>query len=208
MLVMKRAETMDEAQEVFYLPPDIETALWRISADSINKGKERYTFFSQEKLQRREVAYFSSFLQALLYAKQYYLQRLKEFQASDKKYNWTIPELIKLPIKWYGGADLSKMHDLTSVALYGYYEKEDVDIIITHGFFPIVEAAHKADEDRIPLFGWKDDGWLTMCNNPTVNYADIVNWFIMMRKMGFKIKQVCHIIRRRKNLRRIILMKS
>lgn len=115
-----------------------------------------------------------------------------EFQNSDKKYSWTIPELVKLPIKWYGGADLSKMHDLTSVALYGYYQKEDVDIIITHGFFPIVEAAHKADEDHIPLFGWKDDGWLTMCNTPTVNYSDVVGWFIMMRKMGFKIKQVGH----------------
>ena len=51
-------------------------------------------------------------------------------------------------------------------------------------------AHRKADEDNIPLFGWLDDGWLTMCNTPTVNYSDIINWFIMMRKKGFKIKQV------------------
>lgn len=54
-------------------------------------------------------------------------------------------------------------------------------------------AAHKkADEDNIPLFGWADDGWLTMCNSPTVNHADVINWFIVMRKKGFKIKQVGH----------------
>lgn len=111
-----------------------------------------------------------------------------EFKASDRKYNWTIDELAKLPITWFGGADLSKMHDLTAGALYGRYK--DVDITITHSWFPIVQATAKAEEDGIPLFGWKDDGWLTMCNTPTVNHSDIVNWFIEMKKKGFKIKKV------------------
>lgn len=48
----------------------------------------------------------------------------------------------------------------------------------------------KATEDEIPLFGWADDGWLTLCNTPTVNYSDIVNWFVAMRSAGFKIKQI------------------
>lgn len=113
-----------------------------------------------------------------------------EFKNSDKKYNWSLEELAKLPVEWYGGADLSKLHDLTAAALFGKYK--DVDIIITHAFFPVVEAARKADEDNIPLFGWQDDGWLTMCNTPTVNVGDIVNWFKEMRAMGFKIKQVGH----------------
>jgi phage terminase large subunit-like protein len=113
---------------------------------------------------------------------------LDEFRRSDSKYNWTIDELIKLPIEWYGGADLSRMHDLTAAALYGTYK--DVDIAITHAFFPIVNAHLKAEEDSIPLFGWQDDGWLTMCNTPTVNYSDIINWFITMKKRGFKVKQV------------------
>ncbi len=115
---------------------------------------------------------------------------LDEFKNSDKKYKWTLKELAKLPITWYGGADLSKLHDLTAAALYGEYE--GVDIIIPHAWFPIVAAHKKADEDGIPLFGWKDDGWLDMCNNPVVNYADVVNWFIKMKKLGFKIKQVGH----------------
>lgn len=115
---------------------------------------------------------------------------INEFQRSDEQYNWSIEELAKLPINWYGGADLSRMYDLTAAALYGQYG--DVDIIITHGFFPVTQAHRKADEDNIPLFGWQDDGWLTMCNSPTVNTADVVNWFCKMRDMGFKIRQVGH----------------
>lgn len=115
---------------------------------------------------------------------------LDEFRKSDKKYSWTLAELARLPIDWYGGADLSRMYDLTAAALVGNYK--GVDIIITHAFFPVTQAAAKADTDNIPLYGWMDDGWLTMCNSPTVNIADIVNWFISMRKMGFNIRQVGH----------------
>lgn len=126
---------------------------------------------------------------------------IDEFRRSDRKYTWTIEELLKLPINWYGGADLSKLHDLTSSALYGCYynaykdeqgESHDVDIIIPHCWFPIVAAAQKADEDGIPLFGWKDEGWLSMSNNPTVNHAEVIRWFMDMRKKGFKIRQVGH----------------
>lgn len=113
---------------------------------------------------------------------------LETFRVSDSKYSWTIDELINLDIDWYGGADLSKMHDLTAAALVGTYK--GVDIIITHAFFPITRAYIKADEDQIPLFGWLDDGNLTMTNTDVVNYADIVNWFVDMRGRGFKIKQI------------------
>lgn len=124
---------------------------------------------------------------------------IDEFKNSDRKYNWTLEELSKKNIDWYGGADLSKLHDLTAAALYGTYEKaykdeegnyRDVDIIITHAWFPIVMAHKKAEEDNIPLFGWVDDGRLTMCNTPTVNYSDVISWFVKMREMGFKIKQI------------------
>ena len=115
---------------------------------------------------------------------------IEEFRRSDQCYSWTLDELAKLPIDWYGGADLSKLHDLTAAALYGKYQ--GVDIIITHAFFPVVAAHVKADEDNIPLFGWQDDGWLTMCNTPTVNQADVINWFVSMRAKGFKIRQVGH----------------
>lgn len=115
---------------------------------------------------------------------------IEEFRTSDRKYNWTLDELVKMSIEWYGGADLSKMFDLTAAALFGYCKQYDVYIVITHAFFPAPQAAKKADEDEIPLFGWKDDGWLTICNSATVNYTDVVNWFISMRNKGFKITQV------------------
>lgn len=126
--------------------------------------------------------------------------KIEEFRASDRKYHWTLEELKKLPVRWYGGADLSKLHDLTAAALYGTlegYKREDgevvdVDIIIPHAWFPVVAAHIKADEDNIPLFGWKDAGWLDMCNSPVVNHMDVVSWFKAMRHGGFKIKEVGH----------------
>ena len=117
---------------------------------------------------------------------------LDEFQTSDAQYDMTLEELAKLPIKWYGGADLSKLHDLTAAALYGHWKEKDVDILITHGFFPVTAAAQKAEEDQIPLFGWKEDGWLTMTNSATVDTDEVVKWFKSMRDMGFKIAQVGH----------------
>lgn len=113
---------------------------------------------------------------------------IEEFRESDKNYKWTLDELAKLPIKWYGGADLSKLHDLTATALYGEYQ--DIDIVISHAFFPIATAYEKADSDNIPIFGWKDDGVLTLSNTPTVLYDDVVKWFVMMRDKGFKIDMV------------------
>ena len=115
---------------------------------------------------------------------------IDKLKASDRQYNWTLDQLSKLGINWYGGADLSRLHDLTAAALYGQYQ--GVEIVITHGFCPVAMAVEKAEKDQIPLFGWQEDGWLTMSNTPTVNISDIVNWFIAMRKMGFKIRQVGH----------------
>ena len=115
---------------------------------------------------------------------------IEEFRASDKRYNWTLEELARLGINWYGGADLSRMYDLTAAALFGTYQ--GVDIIITHAFCPEVLAVQKGDDDKIPLYDWLDNGWLTMSNTPTMNASDVVKWFIEMRNKGFKIRQVGH----------------
>jgi len=129
---------------------------------------------------------------------------LTEFQISNAKAEkalgidpkWSLQKKLEavkaLGISWYGGADLSKLHDLTTAALYGAHKQTGVDIIIPHCWFPIVMAYVKAEEDNIPLFGWQEDGWLDMCNNPTVNHSDVVNWFVKMQKSGFRIKQIGH----------------
>lgn len=113
---------------------------------------------------------------------------IDEFRNSDRKYKWTLEDLAKLNINWFGGADLSRMYDLTAAALVGEYK--GVTIVITHAFFPVTQAARKADEDNIPLFGWQEDGWLTICNSETVNYSDVVEWFESMKRQGFKIKVI------------------
>ena len=127
---------------------------------------------------------------------------IDEFRRSDKRAGealgiqprWRLEEKLKylagLKIDWYGGADLSKLHDLTAAALHGQYK--GIDIAITHAWFPIVAAARKADEDSIPLFGWKEDGWLEMCNAPTNNHDDVVAWFKHMKQRGYKIREVGH----------------
>ena len=108
--------------------------------------------------------------------------------------DWTLDEkirhILKLPVKWYGGADLSKLHDLTAAVLHGTYK--DIDICLPHAWFPIVAAHVKADKDNIPLFGWQDDGWLDMCNAPTNDHLQVVKWFTDRREQGFKIRQVGH----------------
>ena len=113
---------------------------------------------------------------------------LDTFRESDDKYNWTLEELAQMKIDWFGGADLSKMHDLTATALVGEYN--GVLIVITHAFFPVTRAREKSEEDNIPLYGWLDDGNLTMTNTDIVNYTDIVKWFVEMRNKGFNIKQI------------------
>lgn len=109
-------------------------------------------------------------------------------QESDKQFSWTLEELAHLPIKWYGGADLSKMYDLTGTALHGRYK--NTDICISHGFMPVTAAHLKAEEDQIPFFWWEKQDWLTLCNSDVIEYEDVLKWFLQMRKIGFDIKWV------------------
>lgn len=113
---------------------------------------------------------------------------MQEVITSDQSYDWTIEELAKLPITWYGGADLSKMYDLTGASIHGRYK--DVDISITHGFMPVAAAHIKADEDNIPFLWWEENSWLTLCNSDVIKYDDVVQWFIDMKKLGFSPKWV------------------
>ena len=115
---------------------------------------------------------------------------IEEVIESDAQYNWTVDELTKLPIQWFGGADLSKLHDLTGTGLYGYYPEYDVDIFIPQAFIPRTEALNKANDDNIPVFGWEQDGDLTMTNSDVIQFEEVVDWFIKMRDKGSYINVV------------------
>ena len=113
---------------------------------------------------------------------------LEKFRKSDSQFDWNLKDLKGC--KWYGGSDLSKLHDLTAAALVTL--KDDVLVIWSHAWFPITRAAQKADEDNIPLFGWMDDGWLTMSNSEVTNYSEVVNWYVRQRSEGLKMRQIGH----------------
>ena len=128
---------------------------------------------------------------------------LDEFISSDRRYSWTLDQLKTLVKSWYGGADLSKLHDLTAAALVGevparlaavpnWAPPEDVLVVIPHAWFPVTAAAEKADKDNIPLFGWKDDGWLDMPNEPSMDPTEPVKQFIRWRDAGLRIRKVGH----------------
>jgi hypothetical protein len=143
-------------------------------------------FQAQNDPQQRK-DFFAKSLNVFTSAMETYFD-MAEVEAADSKYHWTLEELAKLPITWYGGADLSKLYDLTGTSLHGRYQ--DVDICITHGFIPVVQAHLKAEEDNIPFFWWEEMGWLTLCNHEVIEYEDVVKWFLSMKQMGFKIKWV------------------
>ena len=128
---------------------------------------------------------------------------LSEFQRSDERYHWTQAELAKLVRAWYGGADLSKLHDLTAACIAGeiparvaaskdWTPPEDVLVLIPHAWFPIAAAQEKADRDQIPLFGWRDDGWLDMPETLSMDPAEPVRQFLKWRGAGFQIRRVGH----------------
>ena len=128
---------------------------------------------------------------------------VEEFRRSDRHYSWTQAETARLVRSWYGGADLSVLHDLTAAGIVGeipaakaatpdWTPPEDVLVILPHCWFPLAAAAEKADRDRIPLFGWVDDGWLDMPNTDSMNPAEPVKQFKLWRSAGFKIRQVGH----------------
>jgi phage terminase large subunit-like protein len=153
-----------------------------------NDPQQRKDFFA------KRINIFTSAMKAYFDINEFRRSNTRAEAALGIGADWTLEQKLKhlarLRVKWYGGADLSKLHDLTAAALHGQYR--GIDITIPHCWFPIVAAAEKADHDKIPLFGWQDDGWLEMCNAPTNDHDRVVAWFIRMRAMGFNIVQVGH----------------
>lgn len=189
LFVFIAAAPVDEAGNVDYTNADVQRMANPAYGESIRPNDIMNDALQAQNDPQQRKDFLAKSLNVYTSAMKAYFN-IAEFRASDAKYHWTIEELAKLPIKWYGGADLSKMHDLTAACLYGVYQ--GVNIIIPHCWFPVTAAAVKAEEDNIPLFGWQEDGWLSMSNDKSVNHAEIVAWFVRMRQMGFKIAEVGH----------------
>ena len=126
---------------------------------------------------------------------------IDEFKYSDSLYDWSIDDLLKLNLTWYGYADLSVLHDLSASGLYANYKyktkdengnkiTKDVDIVISQAYFPLSLAIAKAQESNMPLQEWEQEGWATLSQTDVVQPSDITGWFVAMKGLGFKIKQV------------------
>ncbi len=142
---------------------------------------------------------------------------IDEFKYSDSLYNWSIDDLLKLNLTWYGFADLSVLHDLSASGVYANYKfkttdknnntiTKDIDIVITQAFFPLPLAIAKAQESNMPLQEWQEEGWATLSNTDVVQSSDIASWFVNMRAKGFKIKQINY--DRKSALEFTLIMKS
>lgn len=196
-----RAEP-DDNGEVDFLSPDVQRSAnpsWGVTirpedimAAALQAENDPQT--RKEFLSRRLNVFVSSFRAWF---------DVEEFRRSDRHYGWTQAETSRLIRSWYGGADLSKLHDLTAAAIVGEIPRktaatpdwdppEDVLVILPHAWFPITAAAEKADRDNIPLFGWMDDGWLTMPNEPSMDPTEPVKQFLAWRAAGFRIRKVGH----------------
>lgn len=92
-------------------------------------------------------------------------------------------------LDWFGGADLSKMHDLTAAALVS--KLDDTLLIISHGFFPRTLAEQRQVEHKaLPFSFWESKGWMTLSDTPVVSVQTVVDWFVKMKNSGYKIKQI------------------
>lgn len=132
---------------------------------------------------------------------------LDEFRKSDSLYDYgfenpiiirdeetvNFQELADLNIKWFGGADLSKRHDLTATALYGVYRNEEdkeISIMIQHAWYPRTRATYLQDDLGIPYQSWEDTGWLSFVNGDVIEFDDVVKWFMNFKDLGFDIKTI------------------
>lgn len=177
----------DGKEYIDYLSPDTHRMANPAYGESVRPSELMNDALQAQNDPQQRKDFFAKSLNVFTAALNTYFD-MAEVKSSNQAYSWTLEELAKLPITWYGGADLSKMDDLTGVSLHGQYN--GVDISITHGFIPITVAHLKGDEDRIPFFWWQEEGWLTLCNSNVIEYEDVVKWFLEMKKKGFGPKWI------------------
>lgn len=113
-----------------------------------------------------------------------------ELRASDlNEAHASLQDLLKAGVEWYGGADLSRQHDLTAAALL--CEHEGSMYILAQGFYPRKIAEEREREKKgLPMSFYASQGWLQLSDTPVVSISDVVDWFATKRREGFKIKQI------------------
>ena len=88
-----------------------------------------------------------------------------------------------------GGFDLSQTTDLTSATIITKIEEKYY--VLSHSWMPEDVFEKRMHEDHVPYDIWEKRGYLSLCYGNKINYNDVYNWFVSMkRKYNLKMYRI------------------
>ena len=88
-----------------------------------------------------------------------------------------------------GGFDLSQTTDLTSATIITKIEEKYY--VLSHSWMPEDVFEKRMREDHVPYDIWEKRGYLSLCSGNKINYNDVYNWFVLMkRKYNLKMYRI------------------
>lgn len=79
-----------------------------------------------------------------------------------------------------GGADLSKVGDLTCATLLILDPKTEKRHVAQMYWLPKEGFMERVEQDKVPFDVWHTRGLLRLCEGNTINYSDVTSWFLEM----------------------------
>ncbi|MBN2842828.1 MAG: terminase large subunit [Sedimentisphaerales bacterium] len=93
----------------------------------------------------------------------------------------------ELELDWYGGLDLSKCHDLSTLVLVAL--KDNVVYAKCFVWMPKSAAIRKQESDRVPYLTWAKAGIITLTDKEITDYQFIQDSILALSKQ-YKIKEI------------------
>ena len=90
------------------------------------------------------------------------------------------------------GVDLSVNTDLTAIVKCIYDPVEDTYLFKAHGFIPKDNIEQLEVRDGIPYRQFADEGHITLCDGPVVDYEDLVEYILNDQKAGINTAMVAY----------------
>ena len=88
-----------------------------------------------------------------------------------------------------GGFDLSQTTDLTSATIITKIDEKYY--VLSHSWMPEDVFEKRMREDHVPYDIWEKRGYLSLCSGNKINYNDVYNWFVeMKRKYNLKMYRI------------------
>lgn len=90
------------------------------------------------------------------------------------------------------GVDLSINTDLTATVKTVYDDKADKYIQEAHGFIPRDNIEQLEIRDGIPYRRYADEGYITICDGPIIEYEDVIKYIEKDQRMGIQTAMVAY----------------